>query len=115
MVGCDFSDKNGEIWRAMAADLAQCQRDKVREAATRVIGTAGLTSITPVIGAGCGRFLAEGIAAFLNRPYLSFADLIDVNGETGGTALREIAATCAPAMAVAWLAMSVDKSSNSAA
>jgi len=112
MVGCDFSDKNEGIWRAMAADLAQCQRGKIREAATRVIGAAGLASITPVIGAGCGRFLAEGIAAFLNRPYLSFADLIDVDGDAGGTALREMAATCAPAMAVAWLATRGDKSSD---
>jgi len=113
MVGCDFSDKNGEIWRAMAADLAQCQRDKIREAAARVIGTAGLASVAPVIGAGCGRFLAEGIAAFLNRPYLSFADLIDVNPGAEGTALREIAATCAPAMAVAWLGWATDPSTGS--
>ncbi len=103
MVGCDSGDKNGETWRAMAADLAQCQRDKIRDAATSVIGAAGLASIAPVIGAGCGRFLARDIAGFLNRPYLSFADFIEIVSGAEETALREMAAICAPAMAVAWL------------
>jgi (4-(4-[2-(gamma-L-glutamylamino)ethyl]phenoxymethyl)furan-2-yl)methanamine synthase len=52
-----------------------------------------------VIGAGCGRFIASRLAERLGRLYLDFADLIDAAPEA-----REMAARCAPAVAVALLA-----------
>ncbi|MNC95240.1 hypothetical protein D3C83_123110 [compost metagenome] len=53
----------------------------------------------PVIGAGCGRFIARQAAERLGRPYCDFADLIDC-----APAMRETAAVCAPAVAVGLLA-----------
>jgi hypothetical protein len=52
-----------------------------------------------VIGAGCGRFVAKRLADRAGRPYLNFSDLIDAAPEA-----REMAACCAPAVAVALLA-----------
>ncbi len=53
----------------------------------------------PVIGAGCGRFIARQVAQRLGRPYYDFADLIDC-----AATMREMAAVCAPAVAVGLLA-----------
>ena len=53
----------------------------------------------PVVGAGCGRFVAKALAERLGRPYLDFAEIIDAAPEA-----REMAARCAPAVAVALLA-----------
>ena len=58
-----------------------------------------LSPDAPVIGAGCGRFIARRLAERLGRRYLDFGDLIDAPPET-----REMAARCAPAVAVALLA-----------
>jgi activator of 2-hydroxyglutaryl-CoA dehydratase len=52
-----------------------------------------------VIGAGCGRFIARRLAERLGRPYLDFGDLLDAAPEA-----RDMAARCAPAVAVALLA-----------
>jgi hypothetical protein len=52
-----------------------------------------------VIGSGCGRFIARQVAERLGRPYVDFAETIDVTPEA-----REMAARCAPAVAVALLA-----------
>jgi hypothetical protein len=52
-----------------------------------------------VVGAGCGRFIARLVAERLGRPYVDFAEAIDVAPEA-----REMAARCAPAVAVALLA-----------
>ena len=53
----------------------------------------------PVIGAGCGRFIARQIAERLGRPYYDFAELLDC-----APGARETAAVCAPAVAVGLLA-----------
>ena len=53
----------------------------------------------PVIGAGCGRFIAKDLAERLGRPYYDFAELIDCAPDA-----RDMAATCAPAVAVGLLA-----------
>ena len=52
-----------------------------------------------MIGAGCGRFIARHIAARLGRPYRDFAELIDCAPDA-----RDMAAACAPAVAVGLLA-----------
>jgi hypothetical protein len=52
-----------------------------------------------VVGAGCGRFVARRLAERLGRLYLDFGDLIDT-----APGLCEMAARCAPAVAVALLA-----------
>jgi hypothetical protein len=52
----------------------------------------------PIVGAGCGLFLARSLADRLGRPFLPFDALIDAD-----PACHNWVATCAPAVAVAVL------------
>ena len=62
-----------------------------------------LPESAPLIGAGCGRFLVERLAAAEGRPYRDFAALLDAQGPAAAWA-----ATCAPAVAVALLLAEAD-------
>lgn len=56
------------------------------------------TAAAPIVGAGCGLFLARRLADRLGRPFLPFDALIDAD-----TGSRKWIATCAPSVAVAVL------------
>ena len=53
----------------------------------------------PLVGAGCGRFIAQALAARHRASSYDFAELIDCAPDA-----REMAAMCAPAVAVGLLA-----------
>ncbi len=99
MLGRDAAEAALADWVALACHFAGCQLALIEEAAREVVMQQGLIGTAPVIGAGCGRFLAQQLAARLGRPYFDFADLIDAAPEAG-----EAAARSAPAVAVALLA-----------
>ena len=99
MLGRDASEDDIDDWVEVARHFAQCQLAALEEAARALIGRERLSPDAPVIGAGCGRFLAKRLAQALARPYRDFAELIDADAET-----REMAAHAAPAVAVALLA-----------
>jgi probable H4MPT-linked C1 transfer pathway protein len=99
MLGRDGSEAELGEWTELARFFAGCQADALAEAARTLIARVALAPTAPVIGAGCGRFLAEALAGQLARPYLDFADIVATAPET-----RERAARCAPAVAVALLA-----------
>jgi hypothetical protein len=99
MLGRDASDAELADWVALACHFAACQLGQIEEAAREVAMRERLQAVAPLIGAGCGRFLARQLAARLGRPYLDFADLLDV-----APGARELAARCAPAVAVALIA-----------
>jgi len=65
-----------------------------REAGRADVGT----ETAPIIGAGCGLFLARALAQGLGRPFQPFDSLIDAT-----PACRKWVATCAPSVAVAVL------------
>jgi hypothetical protein len=69
------------------------------DAARGLVARDGLPADAPVVGAGCGRFVARTIAERLSRRYCDFAELFDCAPQ-----LRDMAATCAPAVAVGLLA-----------
>jgi (4-(4-[2-(gamma-L-glutamylamino)ethyl]phenoxymethyl)furan-2-yl)methanamine synthase len=98
MLGRDAEDADFIAWKALAHFLARRQLERIEEDAAVLIAREELPAGAPVIGAGCGRFLAETLAGRLERPYRDFADLIDCAPES-----REMAARCAPAVAVALL------------
>lgn len=98
MLGRDAEDADFIAWKALAHFLARRQLERIEEDAAVLIAREELPAGAPVIGAGCGRFLAETLAGRLERPYRDFADLIDCAPES-----REMAASCAPAVAVALL------------
>jgi probable H4MPT-linked C1 transfer pathway protein len=99
MLGRDASDAPISEWTALARYFADCELAAIEKAARAIAEREGIDPDAPLIGAGCGRFLAEQLALRLGRPYIDFADLIDVAPES-----REMAARCAPAVAVALLA-----------
>jgi (4-(4-[2-(gamma-L-glutamylamino)ethyl]phenoxymethyl)furan-2-yl)methanamine synthase len=99
MLGRDASEAELAEWVLLARHFAGCQLALIEEAARAVSAREVLPAKAPVIGAGCGRFLARRLAKRLGRLYLDFADTIDCEPE-----VRDVAARCAPAVAVALLA-----------
>ncbi|HEU0017640.1 MAG TPA: hydantoinase/oxoprolinase family protein, partial [Methyloceanibacter sp.] len=99
MLGRDASEAELGEWVALARYFADCQLGGIEEAARSLLPRDTLPSDAPVIGAGCGRFVARSLAERLGSPYLDFAEIIDAAPEA-----REMAARCAPAVAVALLA-----------
>lgn len=99
MLGRDADDADLIAWKALAHFLARRQLALIEADATLLIERESLASDAPIIRAGCGRFLAETLAERLGRPYRDFADLIDCAPEAS-----DMAAACAPAVAVALLA-----------
>lgn len=105
MLGCDVEDADMAAWRQLARDIACCQLQRIEEAARHVLGRRVLTRDAPLIGAGCGRFLVCDLARRLDRPYTDFAKIVDFILEGADPGLRDRAANCAPALAVAYLAL----------
>ncbi len=99
MLGRDASEAPLAAWVDLAGFFAGLQRAELVAAGRELAKRETLPEEAPVIGAGCGRFLARRLAAELGRPYCDFPDLIAVAPEA-----REMAARCAPAAAVALLA-----------
>jgi (4-(4-[2-(gamma-L-glutamylamino)ethyl]phenoxymethyl)furan-2-yl)methanamine synthase len=98
MLGRDGSEAELADWVALARYFADCQLADLETTARTLMGRERLEADAPVIGAGCGRFIAQRLAQRLGRPYRDFGDLIDC--EPGA---REMAARSAPAVAVALL------------
>jgi probable H4MPT-linked C1 transfer pathway protein len=98
MLGRDAEEASRDAWIALARYFGECQQAQLEDAAREVSGQAHLAATAPVIGAGCGRFLARRLAERLGRPYVDFGELIQV-----APASREAATRCAPAVAVALL------------
>ena len=99
MLGRDASEAELGEWVALARYFADCQLAEIEHAARGLAERDALAQSAPVIGAGCGRFVAKALAERLGRPYLDFAEIVDAAPEA-----REMAARCAPAVAVALLA-----------
>jgi probable H4MPT-linked C1 transfer pathway protein len=99
MLGRDASEAEQGAWIEVARQLAERQLASLEEAARNLSTREALNAAAPVIGAGCGRFLARRLAARIGRPYRDFAGLIEVAPDA-----CEMAARCAPAVAVAVLA-----------
>ncbi len=103
MLGRDASEAPFEAWVDLAAFFARLQVSELIEAGRALANREALAPDEPVIGAGCGRFLARRLAADLGHPYRDFSDIVEAEPRT-----REMGARCAPAVAVALLAMSRD-------
>jgi probable H4MPT-linked C1 transfer pathway protein len=99
MLGRDAGDAALPDWVALASYLAECQLADIETVAQALILREGLGTEAPMIGAGCGRFMAKRLALRLGRPYRDFCDMINCDQQA-----REMAARSAPAVAVALLA-----------
>ena len=99
MLGRDLGDAGLLALIDVARHFAECQVAEIEAAAAALSGREGIVPDAPVIGAGRGRFIAQQVARRLDRPYWDFAELIDCAPD-----MRDMAAACAPAVAVALLA-----------
>jgi probable H4MPT-linked C1 transfer pathway protein len=102
MVGCDAADAGEEPWLALATWWKEAQLRELQEQLARVCANAGLGSEAPVLGAGCGAFLASQLAQRAGRPFLRYSE-VALPG-TACESLAQWADVCAPAVSVALLA-----------
>jgi probable H4MPT-linked C1 transfer pathway protein len=99
MLGRDAGASDLLAYVDVARHVAERQRGEIAAAAEALIARDGLVPEAPVIGAGCGRFIARDIAELLGRAYCDFAELVDCAPRA-----KDMAACCAPAVAVGLLA-----------
>ena len=99
MVGRDAADAGDAQWRALAAWFAEAQIRSIADGAMLVLSQTELGRAAPVVGAGIGTAVVAEVARRLGRGYVGFADLIDAAPQ-----VRERAAQCGPAAALAALA-----------
>jgi probable H4MPT-linked C1 transfer pathway protein len=101
MLGRDLSDAGLLAITDAARLLAVCQLAEIEAAAHMLITRESIGAGAPIVGAGCGRFIARQIADRFGRPYHDFAELTDCGSEA-----REAVSACAPAVAVGLMAES---------
>ncbi len=102
MVGRDACDLDLAGWRGVAAWFAEAQMRRMVDGAMLVLSQASLPPAAPVIAAGAGAWLAERLAERLGRASVPFPALIA--RALADASLRDAAAQCAPAVAMALLA-----------
>ncbi|MHA7685214.1 hydantoinase/oxoprolinase family protein [Cupriavidus sp. PET2-C1] len=98
MIGHDARDAPPAAWLEVAREWRLAQIAALGDNLLRVIDRSGLPPDAPLIGAGCGHFLARDLAGRLGRPYRAFENLTGV-----APAHTEWARVCAPSVAVAVL------------
>jgi len=100
MLGRDLDSAPPAAWRRLALHLAERQRQTLEAAVDCILSRGVVDDAGPFVGAGVGRFLVRDLAARAGRRYADFADAIE-----GDLPTKEWAARCAPAAAVARLAV----------
>jgi probable H4MPT-linked C1 transfer pathway protein len=100
MIGRDADEASPGEWLGLAAFWRGAQLAEVAGQLGRVLAASELPDDAPIVGAGCGDFLAAALADRMGRPYRRFAG--DVIALPAGDTARWTQ-VCAPAVAVAWL------------
>lgn len=100
MVGDDALRRDPVRWRLLAYFFRDSQLERIGQACARQC-SLGLGLDAPLVGAGVGRFLVRRLAQRMERPYVDIASLMDAETALSGAD----AADCAPAAAVALLAL----------
>ncbi len=103
MLGRDLHEGIPADWRQVARTIGRAQEQRLLEALERLRSRYPDARRAPLVGAGLGRFLVRRLAAMLGCIYIDFSELV-----SGPPALREEAAVCAPATALAYLGRTGD-------
>ncbi len=99
MIGRDAAQASDADWRVLAMEWRALQLRELALNLARVEAAHQSLAHAPIVGAGCGRFLAHALAREEGRGYIDFATLVGASAQ-----LANWAATCAPSVAVALLA-----------
>lgn len=101
MIGADKEAFSEQDWYGLAEYFSEQQKNKIQEACERVWSVSNLLDDVPIIAAGTGRFLVTDIAKKLQRRNTDFSDHLNIK-----VAVEKFnSADCAPAVAVALLAL----------
>ncbi|HET8747316.1 MAG TPA: hydantoinase/oxoprolinase family protein [Ramlibacter sp.] len=103
MIGLDAAAASEAQWLALAEWWKEAQLREIAGQLARVTEESGLPADAPVIGAGCGAFLAAQVAQRCGRRFLRYAE-VALPSPTHDAALAAWADVCAPAVSVALLA-----------
>lgn len=101
MVGRDLEPADLGQWRGLARYIARVHLGLIRASVERILSRGSKTQDLPLIGAGVGRFWMRELAAQLGCQFIDFSELV-----AGPLELRNYAAVCAPATALAYLTRS---------
>ena len=100
MIGRDAHEAGLPEWRGFAQRWRALQLREIGVNLARVVAAHPQLAAAPLLGAGCGRFLAAALAREEARGYIDFGTLAGVPDSCAAWA-----ATCAPSVAVALLAV----------
>jgi probable H4MPT-linked C1 transfer pathway protein len=101
MIGCDLQDFTLQEWQELAYAIREQQLARIQVACQKQLQRVPDNIQMPLIGAGIGRFLVQEIAQSLGLEYIDFEDLFATPCESTEMNIAD----CAPAVAVAYLAM----------
>jgi len=101
MIGCDLQDFTLQEWQELAYAIREQQISRVQSACQKQLQRMPDNVQVPLIGAGIGRFLVQDIAQRLGLEYIDFESLFAAPVEGTGMNIAD----CAPAVAVAYLAI----------
>jgi probable H4MPT-linked C1 transfer pathway protein len=99
MIGRDIGEADEASWRRLARFFADAQARQIEENLHLVLSRGIIPDDAPIVAAGIGRFVLEGIAARFTRRVVPFESCFDTAPECAGAV-----SDCAPAAAVAKLA-----------
>jgi probable H4MPT-linked C1 transfer pathway protein len=100
MIGRDAHEAGPPEWRGFAQRWRALQLREIGVNLARVVAVHPELAAAPLLGAGCGRFLVAALARDEARGYIDFGTLAGVPDSCAAWA-----ATCAPSVAVALLAI----------
>lgn len=98
MIGLDARDAPPAAWQGLAMVWRRAMAGEIRHNFDQVCKAAVMPSEAPIVGAGCGLFLAKAMAERLQRPFIPFHQLVGCDNDRA-----EWVDVCAPAVAVAAL------------
>jgi probable H4MPT-linked C1 transfer pathway protein len=100
MIGRDAHEAHAGEWRRFAQRWRALQLREIGVNLAQVVAAHPELDTAPLVGAGCGRFLAAALACEAVRGYIDFGAIAGVPHGCSAWA-----ATCAPSVAVALLAV----------
>lgn len=98
MIGLDARDATPREWQRFALTWRRAMTNEIARNLERVCKAADIPADAPIVGAGCGLFLAGALAKRMQRPFMPFHELIGCDADCA-----EWVDVCAPAVAVAAL------------
>lgn len=101
MLGYDGPEADLATWQQLARYFAEVQLRDLTDAAHLILSRGEIADDAPLVGAGAGRFVVKRLAGRLQRRFIDFSDLIEALPD-----VQAKACDCAPASAMAFLAVS---------